>query len=84
MMLKRALVLCAASLAPAVAQAQGTYTIDDPYRWMPTVGQLDEHLIRAVGVMAEIDTVFMDCPWYRWRGICSALAVRWVIVGSGG
>jgi 1,4-alpha-glucan branching enzyme len=23
-----------------------TYTIDDPYRWMPTVGQLDEHLIR--------------------------------------
>jgi 1,4-alpha-glucan branching enzyme len=23
-----------------------TYTVDDPYRWMPTVGQLDEHLIR--------------------------------------
>ncbi|HEY0506517.1 MAG TPA: 1,4-alpha-glucan branching protein GlgB, partial [Blastococcus sp.] len=22
------------------------YTIDDPYRWMPTVGPLDEHLIR--------------------------------------
>ena len=24
----------------------GTHTVDDPYRWMPTVGQLDEHLIR--------------------------------------
>ena len=23
-----------------------TYTVDDPYRWMPTVGELDEHLIR--------------------------------------
>ncbi|MCW2702735.1 MAG: glgB [Blastococcus sp.] len=23
-----------------------TYTVDDPYRWMPTVGQIDEHLIR--------------------------------------
>lgn len=23
-----------------------TYTVDDPYRWMPTVGELDQHLIR--------------------------------------
>ncbi|MCW2742908.1 MAG: glgB [Blastococcus sp.] len=23
-----------------------SYTVDDPYRWLPTVGQLDEHLIR--------------------------------------
>jgi 1,4-alpha-glucan branching enzyme len=23
-----------------------TYTIDDPYRWMPTLGELDQHLIR--------------------------------------
>jgi 1,4-alpha-glucan branching enzyme len=33
----------------AYADGEGgtsTYTIDDPYRWMPTVGQLDEHLIR--------------------------------------
>ncbi|HEV7188066.1 MAG TPA: 1,4-alpha-glucan branching protein GlgB [Blastococcus sp.] len=22
------------------------HTVDDPYRWMPTIGQLDEHLIR--------------------------------------
>ena len=26
--------------------ARNAYTVDDPYRWMPTVGQLDEHLIR--------------------------------------
>ena len=33
----------------AYADGQGgtnTYTVDDPYRWMPTVGELDEHLIR--------------------------------------
>ena len=33
----------------AYADGEGgisTYTIDDPYRWMPTVGELDEHLIR--------------------------------------
>ncbi|MGY1812019.1 1,4-alpha-glucan branching protein GlgB [Blastococcus sp. SYSU D00820] len=23
-----------------------TYTVDDPYRWLPTVGELDQHLIR--------------------------------------
>jgi 1,4-alpha-glucan branching enzyme len=23
-----------------------TYTVDDPYRWLPTLGQLDQHLIR--------------------------------------
>jgi 1,4-alpha-glucan branching enzyme len=23
-----------------------TYTVDDPYRWMPTLGELDQHLIR--------------------------------------
>jgi 1,4-alpha-glucan branching enzyme len=23
-----------------------THTVDDPFRWLPTVGQLDEHLIR--------------------------------------
>src|SRR4051794_31539706 len=23
-----------------------TYTVDDPYRWLPTLGPLDEHLIR--------------------------------------
>ena len=22
------------------------YTVDDPYRWMPTLGELDQHLIR--------------------------------------
>jgi 1,4-alpha-glucan branching enzyme len=25
---------------------QNTYTVDDPFRWLPTVGQVDEHLIR--------------------------------------
>ncbi|MGY1803493.1 1,4-alpha-glucan branching protein GlgB [Blastococcus sp. SYSU D00922] len=25
---------------------QNTFTVDDPYRWMPTLGPLDEHLIR--------------------------------------
>ena len=23
-----------------------TYTVDDPYRWLPTLGELDQHLIR--------------------------------------
>ena len=23
-----------------------SFTVDDPYRWMPTIGQLDEHLMR--------------------------------------
>ncbi|MGY1749568.1 1,4-alpha-glucan branching protein GlgB [Modestobacter sp. SYSU DS0511] len=23
-----------------------TYTVDDPYRWLPTLGQLDQHLLR--------------------------------------
>ncbi|WP_206340319.1 1,4-alpha-glucan branching protein GlgB [Blastococcus litoris] len=25
---------------------QNTFTVDDPYRWMPTLGPMDEHLIR--------------------------------------
>ncbi|TQN41752.1 1,4-alpha-glucan branching enzyme [Blastococcus colisei] len=25
---------------------QNTYTVDDPYRWMPTLGEIDQHLIR--------------------------------------
>jgi 1,4-alpha-glucan branching enzyme len=25
---------------------QNVYTVDDPYRWLPTLGELDQHLIR--------------------------------------
>ena len=31
---------------PDGAGGTATHTVDDPYRWMPTVGELDEHLIR--------------------------------------
>ncbi|TAM86403.1 MAG: 1,4-alpha-glucan branching protein GlgB, partial [Jatrophihabitans sp.] len=30
----------------AVRYAAGTYTVDDPYRWLPTLGEMDLHLIR--------------------------------------
>ena len=30
----------------ATARAAPAYTVDDPYRWLPTLGELDQHLIR--------------------------------------
>ncbi|MCZ2829551.1 1,4-alpha-glucan branching protein GlgB [Modestobacter sp. VKM Ac-2986] len=55
-----------------------TYTVDDPYRWLPTLGQLDQHLIRE-GRHEELWKVLgahvrgYDTPGGRVEGVSFAV-----------
>ncbi|MEU2349212.1 1,4-alpha-glucan branching protein GlgB [Modestobacter sp. NPDC049651] len=55
-----------------------TFTVDDPYRWLPTLGQLDQHLIRE-GRHEQLWTVLgahlrgYDTPQGRVEGVSFAV-----------
>jgi len=55
-----------------------TYLVDDPYRWLPTLGQLDQHLIRE-GRHEQLWTVLgahvrgYDTPGGRVEGVSFAV-----------
>ncbi|WP_249523667.1 1,4-alpha-glucan branching protein GlgB, partial [Modestobacter marinus] len=55
-----------------------TFTVDDPYRWLPTLGQLDQHLIRE-GRHEKLWTVLgahvigYDTPGGRVDGVSFAV-----------
>jgi 1,4-alpha-glucan branching enzyme len=57
---------------------QDTYLVDDPYRWLPTLGQLDQHLIRE-GRHEQLWTVLgshvrgFDTPGGRVEGVSFAV-----------
>ncbi len=60
------------------AGGQDSYTVDDPYRWLPTLGELDQHLIRE-GRHEQLWTVLgahvrgFDTPGGRVEGVSFAV-----------